>query len=103
MDSRGIYSQSLFKYDDDKVQAYSDQGIELRRSLVNPKYWGKHSFDYLWYGIGTYLRRYPHIRYLFGLVSLSNTYPELEKALIVTLLSSIFFRSRAISLSPFSL
>lgn len=82
-DSRGIYSQTLFQYDTDKMQPYFEQGIELGRSFVNPKYWGKRSLDYLWYGIGAYLNRYPNIRYLFGPVSLSNTYPDSAKALIV--------------------
>ena len=82
-DSRGIYSQELFDYDADKIVPFFEQGIELGRSFVSPKYWGKRSLDYLWYGIGAYLKRYPEIRYLFGPVSLSNSYPELAKALIV--------------------
>mgnify|MGYP000323572244 CR=1 FL=1 len=82
-DSRGIYSQDLFDYDADKIAPFFEQGIELGRSFVSPKYWGKRSLDYLWYGIGAYLKRYPEIRYLFGPVSLSNSYPELAKALIV--------------------
>ena len=81
--SRGIYSQELFDYDDEKMAPYFEQGIELGRSFVSPKYWGKRSLDYLWYGIGAYLKRYPDIRYLFGPVSLSNSYPDLAKALIV--------------------
>ncbi|MFT7234704.1 MAG: putative hemolysin [Methylophagaceae bacterium] len=81
-DSRGLYSQTLFNYDHYKMQPYFEQGIELGRSFVNPKYWGKRSLDYLWYGIGAYLNRYPHIRYLFGPVTLSNHYPDLAKSLI---------------------
>jgi len=83
-DSRGIYSQELFDYDLDKMQPYFEQGLELGRSFVNPKYWGKRSLDYLWYGIGAYLQRYPEFRYLFGPVSLSNCYPDLAKTLIVS-------------------
>ncbi len=83
-DSRGIYSEELFKYYREKMAPYFEQGIELGRSFVSPKYWGKRSLDYLWYGIGAYLKRYPNARYLFGPVSLSNTYPELAKALIVS-------------------
>ncbi len=82
-DSRGIYSEELFQYHTDKMQVYFEQGIELGRSFVNPRYWGKRSLDYLWYGIGAYLKYNPHIRYLFGPVSLSNRYPELAKALII--------------------
>lgn len=83
-DSRGIYSEELFKYNHKKMAPYFEQGIELGRSFVSPKYWGKRSLDYLWYGIGAYLNRYPDVRYLFGPVSLSNSYPDLAKALIVS-------------------
>ena len=82
--SRGIYSQELFNYDQQKMQPFFEQGIELGRSFVSPKYWGRRSLDYLWYGIGAYLKKYPDIRYLFGPVSLSNSYPDFAKALIVS-------------------
>lgn len=82
--SRGIYSEVLFDYDDTKMQPFFEQGIELGRSFVSPKYWGRRSLDYLWYGIGAYLQRYPEIRYLFGPVSLSNSYPDFAKALIIS-------------------
>lgn len=88
--SRGIYSQELFDYDDSKMQLFFEQGIELGRSFVSPKYWGRRSLDYLWYGIGAYLKRYPEIRYLFGPVSLSNTYPEFAKSLIVSFYQQYF-------------
>lgn len=78
-----LYSTELFNYSDD-MQTYFDQGIELGRSFVQPKYWGKRSLDYLWYGIGAYLNKHPEIRYLFGPVSLSNNYPPLAKDLIVS-------------------
>ncbi len=82
--SRGIYSEELFSYNVQKMQPFFEQGIELGRSFVSPKYWGRRSLDYLWYGIGAYLNKYPNIRYLFGPVSLSNSYPDFAKALIVT-------------------
>ena len=78
-----IYSAELFNYDK-KMAPYFAQGIELGRSFVQPKYWGKRSLDYLWYGIGAYLNRHPNIRYLFGPVSLSNHYPTFAKDLIVS-------------------
>ncbi|AFJ03578.1 Putative hemolysin [Methylophaga frappieri] len=77
-----IYSTELFDYQP-AMQPYFEQGIELGRSFVSPKYWGKRSLDYLWYGIGAYLKQYPEIRYLFGPVSLSNSYPAYAQALIV--------------------
>lgn len=79
---REIYSAELFDYQD-QMQPYFAKGIELGRSFVSPKYWGKRSLDYLWYGIGAYLKQFPEVQYLFGPVSLSNSYPEFGKALIV--------------------
>ena len=40
--------------------------------------------DYLWYGIGAYLREKPDIKYLFGPVSISNAYPQPAKELIIS-------------------
>lgn len=80
---QNIYSAELFNYHKN-MAPYFAQGIELGRSFVQPKYWGKRSLDYLWYGIGAYLNRHPNIRYLFGPVSLSNHYPTFAKDLIVS-------------------
>lgn len=79
---RSLYSASLFSYTD-AMKPYLAQGIELGRSFVQPRYWGRRSLDYLWYGIGAYLRRHPEIRYLFGPVSLSNSYPKRARELLV--------------------
>tara|TARA_R110002050_G_scaffold71891_1_gene154598 strand:+ start:29464 stop:31179 length:1716 start_codon:yes stop_codon:yes gene_type:complete len=89
-DTRGIYSQELFDYESERMAVFFEQGIELGRSFVSPKYWGKRSLDYLWYGIGAYLKRYPEIRYLFGPVSLSDSYPEFAKALIISFYQQYF-------------
>ncbi len=70
-----LYSQTLFEYH----EAFSDlqeEGLELGRSFVQPKYWGKRSLDYLWYGIGAYLVKNPQLRYLFGPVSISADYSK---------------------------
>tara|TARA_R110002074_G_scaffold145034_2_gene293535 strand:- start:168680 stop:170392 length:1713 start_codon:yes stop_codon:yes gene_type:complete len=99
MDGRGIYSQQLFNYDLDAVAPYFEHGIELGRSFVSPKYWGKRSLDHLWYGIGAYLKHYPSIRYLFGPVSLSNTYPEFAKALIVSFYQHYYTDTEALAVS----
>lgn len=71
----GLYTQTLFDFDprlDDVLRA----GLELGRSFVVPDYWGSRSLDYLWYGIGAYLRRYPDLRWLFGTVSISAALPR---------------------------
>ncbi|TCK08465.1 GNAT family N-acyltransferase [Marinobacterium mangrovicola] len=79
---QSLYSASLFSYNE-AMKPYLAQGIELGRSFVQPRYWGRRSLDYLWYGIGAYLRRHPEIRYLFGPVSLSNSYPKRARDLLV--------------------
>lgn len=85
----GLYSSSLFNYHADLVPIL-EQGAELGRSFVQPKYWGKRSLDYLWYGIGSYLSQNPQIRYLFGPVSLSNDMPKAGKDLMVYFFSLYF-------------
>jgi hypothetical protein len=71
----GLYSASLFAYDP-SFAPMLQAGLELGRSFVVPDYWGTRSLDYLWFGIGAYLRRYPELRYLFGTVSISADMPQ---------------------------
>jgi hypothetical protein len=78
----GLYCNELFELSE-KFQTLLPEAIELGRSFVQPKYWGKRSLDYLWYGIGAYLKQNPSIRYLYGPVSISNAYPELAKQALV--------------------
>ncbi|WP_305858013.1 lysophospholipid acyltransferase family protein [Balneatrix alpica] len=77
-----LYSAQLFRYRPD-MQPYFEQGVELGRSFVQPKYWGKRSLDYLWQGLGAYLRHHPQVRYLFGPVSISQAYPLMARQLLV--------------------
>lgn len=78
----GLYTASLFRYEDDAVMRIA-QGMELGRSFVVPDYWGSRSIDYLWQGIGAYLARHPNVRYLFGPVSISAALPERAREQIV--------------------
>ncbi len=77
-----LYSATLFDYHSD-AQNYFAEGVELGRSFVQPRYWGRRSLDLLWYGIGAYVKRFPSIRYMFGPVSISNSYPSKAKDLLV--------------------
>jgi len=99
-----LYSSTLFRYNP-SMTLYFEQGIELGRSFVQPRYWGKRSLDYLWFGIGAYLRQHPEIRYMFGPVSLSNTYPKRAKDLLVWFYRHYFSDSEQLarSLSPYTL
>ena len=78
-----LYTNTLFTLKPE-MEAYLPNAIELGRSFVQPKYWGKRSLDYLWYGIGAYVATNPHIKYLFGPVSLSDAYPQNAKELIIS-------------------
>lgn len=78
----GIYSYSLFHYDE-RMDDILQHGIELGRSFIQPRYWGRRGLDYLWSGIGAYLARHPHYRYLFGPVSISGGLPPSARDLLV--------------------
>lgn len=69
----GLYTKTLFGFGDVARQHLAN-GIELGRSFVQPKYQNRRSLDYLWYGIGAFLKKYPTYRYLFGPVSISRYY-----------------------------
>ncbi len=57
--------------------------MELGRSFVQVKYWKTNALDYLWQGIGAYVAKHPEVKYLLGPVSISNTYTEEAKNLLV--------------------
>lgn len=99
-----LYSQSLFQYAD-CFMPYVKQGLELGRSFVQPKYWGKRSLDYLWFGIGAFLAKHPEYRYLFGPVSISNQLPGSAREMLVHFYSREFAptQAMAVSMSPFGL
>lgn len=79
---KGFYSNTLFKYNEE-FTPYLKDSIELGRSFVQPKYWGTRALDYLWFGIGAYLRTNPNIKYMFGPVSMSATFPTVAKDMMI--------------------
>jgi hypothetical protein len=85
----GLYTHSLFEFDD-ALLPYLEKSIELGRSFVQPRYWGRRSLDYLWFGLGAYLRQNPQIKYAFGPLSLSASYPKQAQQLIVSFYSTLF-------------
>lgn len=89
VDAAGLYTNELFSFGDSFAPVMA-QGLELGRSFVQPRYWGRRSLDYLWQGIGAYLRTRPDIRYLFGPVSLSQSYPPHALAMLVYFYSRYF-------------
>lgn len=78
----GFYSATLFEYACDFLPKIV-QGAELGRSFVVPKFWNSRSLDNLWHGIGAFLSDYPHVRYLFGPVSISADLPVAARERLV--------------------
>lgn len=71
----GLYTSTLFHLSE-RFEHYLPYSIELGRSFVQPKYWNSNALDYLWHGIGAFLYHNPHIKYLFGPVSISKSYSK---------------------------
>jgi len=78
----GFYTNSLFGFEP-SFEKYLNNSIELGRSFVQPKYWGSRALDYLWQGIGAYLYQNPHIKYMFGAVTVSGAMPKSAQELIL--------------------
>lgn len=85
----GLYCASLFRFTPE-LRGQLDTAMELGRSFVQPKYWGSRSLDYLWMGIGAWLRRRPHVRHLFGPVSISAAMPLTAREWLVAYYSRFF-------------
>lgn len=79
---KGFYSNTLFEYQE-TFMPYLKSSIELGRSFVQPKYWGTSALDYLWYGIGAYLKQNPNIKYMYGPVSISANFPTIAKDILI--------------------
>lgn len=85
----GLYCASLFRFTPE-LAARLDTAMELGRSFVQPKYWGSRSLDYLWMGIGAWIRTRPHVRQLFGPVSISAALPLMAREWLVAYYSRYF-------------
>jgi putative hemolysin len=85
----GLYLNELCNMDDEHDQ-YLMEAVELGRSFVQPRYWGSRALDYLWQGIGAYLKHNPQIRYLTGPVSISAAYPVHARDALVYFYSRYF-------------
>ncbi|CBV43617.1 GNAT family N-acyltransferase [Halomonas elongata] len=78
----GLYGSTIFQLEQAPWEQWR-HGLELGRSFVQPRYWGRRSLDYLWVGLGAYLREHPEVRWLFGPVTIPNLMPPLAKELLV--------------------
>lgn len=81
--ARALYTHSLFHMAQRFFRKYADS-LELGRAFVHPDYQTEYQpLLLLWKGIGRYLLRYPHLRWLYGPVSLSLDYTPLGLATII--------------------
>lgn len=71
----GFYTSTLFNFGNEMQLNFLAESLELGRSFVQKKYWNTNALNYLWQGIGAYLVNNPSVKYLFGGVSISNSYP----------------------------
>ena len=79
----GFYSHSLFKMKKG-FHGILQQSVELGRSFIVNDYQRKTlPLFLLWKGILYFLLKNPEYRYLIGPVSISNTYSEISKELII--------------------
>jgi putative hemolysin len=78
----GLYTHTLFDLGEGFLPLL-DNSLELGRSFVQPRYWGSRALDYLWQGIGAYLRHNPHIQRLYGPVSISQNYPKAARDMLI--------------------
>jgi putative hemolysin len=83
----GFYTGRLFEYRESFLASISP-GIELGRSFVRPDYQRSYlPLLLLWRGIGKFLTLKPWYRYLFGAVSMSSSYHNFSRRLLVSHLS----------------
>jgi len=85
----GLYTSTLFRLGRPFVDRLG-HAAELGRSFVVPEHWGSRSLDYLWLGIGAWLRRNPGVRKLFGPVSISAALPSDAQKLLVAFYGRYF-------------
>ncbi len=86
---KGLYSRSLYKYDEAFIKQLGS-AIEMGRSFIHIDYQRRPvSLNLLWRGIGQILVKMPRYHTLFGSVSISREYSDLARSLIAdTLLTN---------------
>lgn len=94
--AKELYSNTLFDYQPAALP-YLEQGVELGRSFVQPRYWRQNGLDLLWRGIGAYLKQHPEVRFLLGPVSISKRFPPLAQALLSSFYSHFYPAKHAIA------
>jgi len=98
---KGLYSRSLYKYDEAFIYRLGS-AIEMGRSFIHIDYqrWPV-SLNLLWRGIGQILVKNPRYHTLFGSVSISRDYSDLARSLIAdTMLTNFKAKDFAALVEP---
>jgi len=88
----GLYTRTLFRYDERLIGRMPAPALELGRSFVRAEY-QKHynALLLLWKGIGRFIARHPQYRLLFGPVSISARYSDSSHQLLMSFLRQNHF------------
>jgi putative hemolysin len=83
----GLYTRTLFRYDNRLFARLGAPALELGRSFIRAEYQKNYSaLLLLWRGIGQFVVRNPQYRFLFGPVSVSARYSSTSHALLIAFL-----------------
>lgn len=87
----GLYMNTLYHIDE-AIKPILAQSMELGRSFIVQAYQKKQlPLFLLWNGILTFMERHDHIRYIFGMVSISRAYSDISRNLMIAYLRQHHF------------
>ncbi len=85
---KGLYNGEYFSFTPAALKVL-DRSLEMGRAFIVPEYQKRPlALGFIWEGIGQFMARNHHYRYLFGTVSISRDYTNLSRALIVSYLKA---------------
>jgi putative hemolysin len=88
----GLYTRTLFRYDERLIQRMPAPALELGRSFIRAEYQKNYNaLLLLWKGIGRFIARHPEYRLLFGPVSISARYSDTSLQLLMAFLRQNHF------------
>lgn len=96
--AQGFYNATLFEFNE-AFFPYLKSTLELGRSFVTEEYQRKtFPLFLLWKGIEKYLSTHRQYRYLMGTVSISSSYSEISRALLMRFIRKHYFDEKLAAL-----
>ncbi len=88
----GLYTRTLFRYDERLIERMGAPALELGRSFVRAEYQKNYNaLLLLWKGIGKFIALHPEYRLLFGPVSISTRYSDVSHQMLMSFLRQNHF------------